>query len=385
MIWGGSALSRYFPGSPKNNPAFVFNDLSLRELASLAIIPTMCSVMRPFRLFCVFLGLGLLGACGYAEWPPRSNTLHDVNAQPAQSPRQSAKTFIGASAVVVGKGDTVYALSRRHQVPVRTIIEANHLKAPFILQIGQRIELPRGRVHKIVRGNTLFGIANTYEVNAFELARINGLKPPYVIHVGETLILPSENRSSSTVAVSPNANSTTTSRSKSASAPAKPAKAPAWTAPQKVTPVSPAKTPTPTQRAALAPPPAKSAQGFLWPVRGKVISNFGAKAKGLHNDGINIQAGRGNPVIASENGVVAYAGNELRGFGNLLLIKHADGWVTAYAHNDKLLVKRGEKIKRGQQIATIGSTGNVTTPQLHFEIRRGNKAQDPRRHLRGKA
>ena len=97
------------------------------------------------------------------------------------------------------------------------------------------------------------------------------------------------------------------------------------------------------------------------------------------------QAGRGTIVRASENGIVAYAGNELRGFGNLLLIKHSGGWVTAYAHNDKLLVKRGQKIKRGQNISTIGSTGNVSSPQLHFEIRRGNKARDPRKLLRRKA
>lgn len=341
--------------------------------------------MHLFRLISVFLGLGLLGACGYAEWPPRGDTLHDVNNRPASNSRQTANTFVGATAVVVGKGDTVYALSRRHQVPVRAIIEANHLEAPFILQVGQRIELPRGRVHKIVRGNTLYGIANAYEVNAFELARINGLKAPYVIHAGETLILPSDAQPSTTVAVSPNAKSRSPRRSRTTTARKAPAKAPAWTAPKNIKPASPTKTTAPTKRVALAPPPAKSTQGFLWPVRGKVISNYGVKSKGLHNDGINIQAGRGNPVIASENGVVAYAGNELRGFGNLLLIKHAGGWVTAYAHNDKLLVKRGDKIKRGQKIATIGSTGNVTTPQLHFEIRKGNKAQDPRRHLRGKA
>jgi len=116
-------------------------------------------------------------------------------------------------------------------------------------------------------------------------------------------------------------------------------------------------------------------------VNGKIISSFGAKKGGLHNDGINIAAARGAPVRAAENGIVAYAGNELRGFGNLLLIKHADGWTSAYAHNDKLLVRRGDQVRRGQIIARVGSTGSVTSPQLHFELREGSEAIDPLRLL----
>ena len=116
-------------------------------------------------------------------------------------------------------------------------------------------------------------------------------------------------------------------------------------------------------------------------MNGKIISSFGAKKGGLHNDGINIAAARGAPVRAAENGIVAYAGNELRGFGNLLLIKHADGWTSAYAHNDRLLVRRGDQVRRGQIIARVGSTGSVTSPQLHFELREGSEAIDPLRLL----
>jgi murein DD-endopeptidase MepM/ murein hydrolase activator NlpD len=112
-----------------------------------------------------------------------------------------------------------------------------------------------------------------------------------------------------------------------------------------------------------------------------VVSRFGAKAKGLHNDGINIATRRGVLVRAADNGVVAYAGNELRGFGNLLLIKHSGGWVTAYAHNQVLLVKRGQTIKKGQSIARVGSTGTVNKPQLHFELRKGKLAVDPQKYL----
>ncbi|MEI9987059.1 MAG: M23 family metallopeptidase [Aliidongia sp.] len=120
---------------------------------------------------------------------------------------------------------------------------------------------------------------------------------------------------------------------------------------------------------------------FLWPVRGHLLSVFGTAAGGTHNDGINIAAPAGTTVSAAEGGVVAYAGNELRGFGNLLLIKHADGWVTAYAHNDVLLVKKGQKVRRGEPIARVGSSGGVTQAQLHFELRRGTKAIDPLDHL----
>jgi murein DD-endopeptidase MepM/ murein hydrolase activator NlpD len=120
---------------------------------------------------------------------------------------------------------------------------------------------------------------------------------------------------------------------------------------------------------------------FQWPVQGHIVSDFGPKPGGLHNDGINIAAARGTPVQAAENGVVVYAGNELRGFGNLLLVRHADGWVTAYGHCDQLLVRRGQQVRRGQTIAKVGSTGNVRSPQLHFEVRRGTRPVNPNEFL----
>jgi murein DD-endopeptidase MepM/ murein hydrolase activator NlpD len=127
--------------------------------------------------------------------------------------------------------------------------------------------------------------------------------------------------------------------------------------------------------------PARAGSGFIWPVRGRVISDFGPKGGGLHNDGINIAAARGTPIRAAENGVVVYAGNELRGFGNLVLLRHAGGWMTAYGHADALAVGRGDQVKRGQIIGRVGSTGNVTSPQVHFEIRRGARPVNPREHL----
>ena len=121
--------------------------------------------------------------------------------------------------------------------------------------------------------------------------------------------------------------------------------------------------------------------GMRWPVRGKVISNFGGKPNGLKNEGINISVPEGTSIRAADGGVVAYAGNELRGYGNLVLVKHANGFITAYAHCDELLVKQGDKVNRGQAIAKVGATGGVSEPQLHFELRRGKKAVDPREFL----
>jgi murein DD-endopeptidase MepM/ murein hydrolase activator NlpD len=122
---------------------------------------------------------------------------------------------------------------------------------------------------------------------------------------------------------------------------------------------------------------------FRWPVRGKVITAYGAKANGKANDGINLAVPEGTPVKAADDGVVAYSGNELKGYGNLVLIRHANGYVTAYAHASELMVKRGDTIKRGQVIAKSGQSGEVQSPQLHFEIRKGSSPVDPLQFLNG--
>jgi murein DD-endopeptidase MepM/ murein hydrolase activator NlpD len=122
---------------------------------------------------------------------------------------------------------------------------------------------------------------------------------------------------------------------------------------------------------------------FRWPVRGKVITGYGASTNGKANDGINVAVPEGTPVKAAEDGVVTYSGNELKGYGNLVLIKHANGYVTAYAHASELLVKRGDTIRRGQVIAKSGQTGEVGSPQLHFEIRKGTAPVDPLQFLNG--
>jgi murein DD-endopeptidase MepM/ murein hydrolase activator NlpD len=120
---------------------------------------------------------------------------------------------------------------------------------------------------------------------------------------------------------------------------------------------------------------------FAWPVRGEVVSGFGSKGGGLVNDGVNIAAPRGTPVRAAGDGTVIYAGNEVRGFGNLILIRHEGGWVTAYGHTDRVSVRQGQQVRLGQEIARVGSTGAVATPQLHFQIRQGGKPVDPAARL----
>jgi murein DD-endopeptidase MepM/ murein hydrolase activator NlpD len=128
--------------------------------------------------------------------------------------------------------------------------------------------------------------------------------------------------------------------------------------------------------------PALSGSGFLKPVTGQVLTGFG-EGSPVPNDGVNIAAPRGTPVQAAESGVVAYVGEDIDTFGNLVLIRHADGWVTAYGHADAILVGEGDVVTRGQAIARVGSTGNVAVPQLHFELRRGTEPVDPMAYLEG--
>ena len=141
--------------------------------------------------------------------------------------------------------------------------------------------------------------------------------------------------------------------------------------------------PRTTETVVKAAEPSGAMPSFRWPVRGRLIAGFGSKPDGTQNDGINLAVPEGTPIKAADDGVVAYAGNELKGYGNLVLISHANGFVSAYAHASELMVKRGDTVKRGQVIAHAGQTGNVTSPQLHFEIRKGSTPVDPAQYLGG--
>ncbi|MDH3230866.1 MAG: M23 family metallopeptidase [Alphaproteobacteria bacterium] len=275
---------------------------------------------------------------------------------PPPGARQIPVPASGVHTVV--RGNTVYSISRLYGVPVRSIIESNGLKPPYLLKVGDRLRLSAPRTHRVARGDTVYSISRRYDVQMSELMRVNGIQPPYTIVVDQDLSIPAGG----------SGHSNQVARASPAAAPAP-------------TPRPASRQATPSQVAALPSPPPRTGRLFLWPVKGEMIAKFGSQPGGRHNDGINIGARRGDTVVAAESGVVAYAGNELRGFGNLLLIKHADGFMTAYAHNDALLVKRGQKVRKGDAIARVGSSGSVGKPQLHFEIRKGRKAVDPLGYL----
>lgn len=264
----------------------------------------------------------------------------------------------------VQKKETVYSISRKFNVPVRSIMDINKLKPPYHLKMGQLIFIPPAQIHTVRAKETLYSISRMYGVDMNSLARQNQLKEPWTLSIGQQLTLPAASEPKTTQiiekAATPAASAPVTQMAHS-----KPKSKPS----------------TKTASVKLPSTPARTGR-FDWPVKGKVISNFGPSGNGKHNDGINISAARGTAIKAAENGVVAYAGNELKGFGNLLLIKHTDGFVTAYAHADSLSVKRGQTIKKGQTIGKIGSTGNVKYPQLHFEIRKGTKAINPAQYLK---
>ena len=277
----------------------------------------------------------------------------------------------------VRSGETVYMLSRKYNVPIRTIIEANDLKPPYLLQKGQVLEIPRAQVHTVKKGDTLYSIARTYGVDFTALARQNKIKEPWTLSVGQHLYLPA------TLSRNPSAYSAQTmpieTTSSETPAPTQQTTATNEKPTQQQTTTTQKKT---TSKATPLPSVPKRSGKFDWPVKGTVVSNFGVSGNGRRNDGINIAAPKGTPIKAAENGVVAYSGNELKGFGNLVLIKHSDGWITAYAHADKISVKKGMTVKKGQTIGEVGNTGNVKTPQLHFEVRKGTKASNPINYLK---
>ena len=285
--------------------------------------------------------------------------------------------------VTVQAGDTVYALSRRYGVAVRDILQANDLAPPYHLLIGQTVQLPAQRTHLVRGGDTIYGISRLYGITTSELVRANELQEPYQLFVGQRLELPagdgsvpappapaSEPQEVEVAIAVPEPTPEPTTFSGAGVPLPKPKPAVPVTVPQGTTgPVT------------VADIPERTGGKFSWPVEGPLLSSFGPKDNGLHNDGINIAAPAGTPVLAAEDGVVAYVGDELGGFGNLVLLRHGDGWVTAYAHNADIRVARGQRVSRGQLIATVGATGGVDNPQTHFEIRKGTNAVNPMLYL----
>ncbi|MBB5754582.1 LysM peptidoglycan-binding domain-containing M23 family metallopeptidase [Prosthecomicrobium pneumaticum] len=302
-------------------------------------------------------------------------------------------------------------------------------------------DAPAG-VHTVSAGQTLGTIARLYNVSVADLVKANGLSSPNGLRSGQKLRIPGHAPEPSAVALraeparredrprgedpegrdrlasaSPSAREQAPARVAAAVPPAEPeivasaeagrpavrvvgpktveppqGETPSASIARPATPAgaeqtvayAPAKQPdAPAATVDTADPGSANGTTFRWPVRGRIISGFGGSTGGERNDGINLAVPEGTSVKAAEAGTVIYAGSELEGYGKLVLVRHADGWVSAYAHNSDILVKRGDTVRRGQIISRAGATGSVTQPQLHFELRRGSRPVNPLDYLSG--
>jgi murein DD-endopeptidase MepM/ murein hydrolase activator NlpD len=264
--------------------------------------------------------------------------------------------------VKVEKEDTVYKISRRYHIPIKTIIEANNLKAPFSLKHNQELSLGSPKVHIVKKGETLNTISDKHKTDVTALVKLNKLEHPYIIKVGQQLLLPGKIQylppKDTFISVKETKEKIVKSGFKKVS--------------NKV---------SKQEKITYDKPKSRSSSIFLRPVKGKVISYFGPKKGGLQNDGMNIAAKAGTPVKSAENGVIVYVGNEIESFGNMILVKHSDGWISAYGHLGKTSVSKGQHVSRGTKLGTVGSTGYVKQPQLHFELRKGHRPVNPGQYI----
>jgi len=343
------------------------------------------------------------GGRGLSSYNPPGQPKLETTATVA--PRSIAAAN-GGTTIIVGTSDTLDILAKRYNVSPAAILQANGYKGPRTLSPGQQLIIPRqavaaapapavappaskpvatlaapSSVHIVNRGDTLMSIARRNHVPVADLAKANNLDTSAKLSLGMKLTVPGAKSAAAPVAqpVAP------VQQVAAVAAPA--IKTPA--AQQQSARLAQATTNVEEKPAVAEAPAVKPSEAtgalptFRWPVRGKVITTYGAKTNGKSNDGINLAVPEGTPVKAAEDGVVAYSGNELKGYGNLVLVRHSNGYVTAYAHASELMVKRGDTIKRGQIIAKSGQSGEVGSPQLHFEIRKGSSPVDPLQFLNG--
>ena len=274
----------------------------------------------------------------------------------------------------VASGDTLYGISQRLGVTLAVLGRANGLAAPWVIRPGQRLRVP---------GGASSCCSAPVADNGRPAPDAAPATAPATVTV-TALETPAASREALRRADPPPATAAPPAPATPPAAAARPATAaqPATAQPATAAAPRPVAQPVALRQAPPEPAPAQRAEkGFLWPVEGPVLARFGPREGVGRNDGINIGAAAGAPVRAAGDGVVVYAGNELRGYGNLLLVRHAGGWTSAYAHNRKLLVDRGASVARGQVIAEVGRTGGVSEPQSHFELRKGADAVDPLKYL----
>lgn len=317
---------------------------------------------------------------------------------------------VGVSRVSIKKGDNLAKIAARYGVSLKDLADENGLKPPYKIIPGQFLRLPASNMHVVRAGETLRSIAQKYNIDVYQIVEINQLKPPYAIYVGQSLLLkeriatrPSDQKQSpestpldlrekepsiKRIAIVSRADKIpVTKLEKKIGKESVPLKKEEIG--QKETEVQEVisapkgklefevKKLNSAQEKGLKNPPS-----FSWPVAGKVVASYGDMKEGIKNEGLNIQAAAGSPIKAAAPGTVVYCGDSLKEYGNLILIRHTRGWVTAYAYCDAIIVQKGQKVKQGDKIGTIGATGNVSIPQLYFEIRKKTRTVDPIRYLK---
>ena len=305
-------------------------------------------ILRPALALVLLAGLPLAG-CGV----PKLSMTRDTPAPLLVAPlRQPAEVIPPSGMVTVRDGDTIYAIAARYGVPPTSIITDNQIGPPYSIFSGQQLRLTPQRTHVVGPEDSIYSISQRYAVSQYQLANANGLEVPFELRVGQRLILPAT-QDFSVLDSAPDASVTNV----------------AALMPTVSTP------PSAPRKRFVAP---SGTGAFRWPVEGEIITEFGPAARGVHNDGVNIAASEGSVVRASARGTVAFIGREIKSFGTLVLVKHDGGIITAYAHLGDVVVNEGDVIEAGQQIATVGLSGKVDTPQLHFEIRKSREPVDPR-------
>jgi len=328
---------------------------------------------------------------------PRSQVTTTASAAGGRS---GPWTAAGGTAITIGQGDTASVLSNRYGVPQEALLKVNGLSSASQIQPGTRLTIPVYSIsnnetparpapaHTLVAPSASPAIEKSREAHVLKPEPMKTAKAVELSKAKQAELARQEAKAKALEAAKLKAAQAKPDRKlaeKPVAEPAKPLKAAKADKPameqarRQQVDATPTNSVQPDADVKASTPAADDKPEFRWPARGRIIQGF--KAGG--NDGINIAVPEGTSVKAAESGVVAYAGSELKGYGNLVLIRHPNGYVSAYANNGALNVKRGETVKRGQTIATSGQSGNVATPQLHFELRKGSTPVDPSNYLAG--
>ena len=307
--------------------------------------------------------------------PPQVSENAPVSPPPAWQVKvvTPSAVDVSPSTYVVKTGDTLRRISDRTGAASEAIARVNDIAAPFKIKVGQKLKIPGGRYHRVGKGETGIAISRGYGVEWARIAQLNELEEPYILREGQRLLLPSQKEVAGMSADQRAAAFRLDIEDLiTGSEPALATRA------EPKPPVTTARVVAPTVTVAE---PARFAGRFDWPVRGPILRSFGRHSGGQQNDGINIGTERGSSIAAAADGVVAYVGQDIPAYGTLILLRHGDGWLSAYGYADSITVTRGQKVVRGQTIAKSGTSPYSPEPQLHFEIRNGRTPVNPMSYL----